>query len=169
MRTERDLEAKFTRQAAMKLREGSQDGRRSRGRRRSSALGTLMFSGQVNTNRLLQLMPKDEDSTSMWWADGFPDVVKSARWVRVIRSGEFAFALDTETLGVPHFGALSTDTAWDQLPAAKLEATIHAGGRTYHCTGAKPWTRYTGPRLIESGRFFQRGDITNLIFKSERW
>jgi hypothetical protein len=47
---QKGLEAKFTRQAAMKLREGS-SGRRSRGRR-SSALDTLMFSGQVNTNRL---------------------------------------------------------------------------------------------------------------------
>ena len=46
------LEAEFTRQAVMKLREGS-DGRRSRGRRSSrsgsSALGTLLFSGQVHT------------------------------------------------------------------------------------------------------------------------
>ena len=46
------LEAEFTRQVVMKLREGS-DGRRSRGRRSSpsgsSALGTLMFSGQVHT------------------------------------------------------------------------------------------------------------------------
>ena len=48
------LEAEFTRQAAMKLREGSDvrrsPGRRSR-RRLSSALDTLMFSGQV-TNQL---------------------------------------------------------------------------------------------------------------------
>jgi hypothetical protein len=46
------LEAEFTRQAAMKLREGSDarnsQGRRSR-RRRSSALDTLMFAYQVNT------------------------------------------------------------------------------------------------------------------------
>ena len=49
------LEAEFTRQAAMKLREGS-DGRRSRGRRSrrspASALGTLMFSGQAHTMEL---------------------------------------------------------------------------------------------------------------------
>lgn len=38
------LEAKFTRRAAMKLRESSSD--QSSRRRRSSALGTLMFSGQ---------------------------------------------------------------------------------------------------------------------------
>ena len=46
------LKAEFTRQAAMKLREGS-DARRSQGRRsrrrRSSALDTLMFADQVNT------------------------------------------------------------------------------------------------------------------------
>jgi len=48
------LKAEFTRQAVMKLREGS-DGRGSRGRRssrsRSSALETLMFSEQINTNQ----------------------------------------------------------------------------------------------------------------------
>ena len=48
------LKAEFTRQAAMKLRENldvrRSQGRRSR-RRRSSALDTLMFFGQVNSNQ----------------------------------------------------------------------------------------------------------------------
>jgi len=115
----------------------------------------------------LPLMPKNEDTTAMWWAKGFPDVIKSAPWLRVIQTGYFAFALNTETLKVPQFGVLSKGAAWDSLPSGELVLTIHVDGKTYRCTGAKPWTRYTGPRLIESGRFFQRGDITDLIFESQ--
>jgi len=157
------LKAKFTGEAAMKLREGSKE-RRSR-RRRSSAVDTLMFSGQFD--RPPALMPKAEDSTSMWWKEGFPSVVKNAPWRRVIQTGRYAFVLDTETLTLPHFGAIGNGMAWSELPSAELALTIHSGGKIYHCTGAKPWTRETGPRLIESGRFFQRSDITDLIFKSE--
>ncbi len=52
------------------------------------------------------LMPHVSDYTLMHWAEGFPSVVPSAPWRRVIETGSYAFVLDTETLRVPHFGVL---------------------------------------------------------------
>jgi hypothetical protein len=112
-------------------------------------------------------MPRTEDSTAMWWAEGFPNVVKGAPWIRVIETGRFAIAMNTETLALPHFGVIEPGKTWNQLPPAALVMTVRVDGTNYQCKGAKPWTRTTGPRLIESGRFFQRGDVTDLIFKSE--
>jgi len=51
----------------------------------------------------LTLMPRVGDYTLMYWADGFPSHTPTAPWRRVIRTGSYAFVLDTETLTIPHF------------------------------------------------------------------
>ena len=66
--------------------------------------------------------------------------------------------------------ATSTETsnqAWQALPPADLTLTIVANGELYRCTAGGPWTNFTGPRLIESGRFVQRADVTDLVFTAE--
>ena len=120
----------------------------------------------VSFGQLADLMPRVEDQSSLWWSEGFPAVVKGAPWERVIKSGQYAMVLDTEKMTVPHFGALK-EGAWQDLPAAKLELGISVNGKIYECEGAKKWSRHGGPRLVEAGAFFQRADVTDLIFKSK--
>ena len=43
---------------------------------------------------------------------------------------------------------------------------IEVDGKAYTCTAGGKCTRWTGPRLIESGRFFQRADVTDLVFQA---
>ena len=122
-------------------------------------------------------MPRMEDYTHMWWAAGFPSHTPEAPWRRVIQTGYYAFVLDTETLRIPHFGAVrpgvgyaecarSDDRAWQRLPPADLALTITANGKSYRCTAGGTRTQTGGPRLIESGRFMQRADVTDLVFES---
>lgn len=124
---------------------------------------------------LVASMPRRADYTYMWWADGFPGHTPSAPWVRVVQTGSYAMALATETLRIPHLGPLATglgyadgagadNAAWRELPAAELALTITVGGREYRCIRGAKWTQHAGPRLIESGRFLQRGDVTGLAF-----
>ena len=123
-------------------------------------------------------MPRVEDYTHMWWAEGFPGHTPEAPWRRVIQTGCYAFVLDTETLRIPHFGAVKSgvgyaecartdNRAWQRLPPADLSLTVTANGKTYRCTAGGKWTAFTGPRLIESGRFMQRSDVTDLAFESD--
>lgn len=123
-------------------------------------------------------MPRVEDYTHMWWAEGFPSHTPAAPWLRCIQTGRYALALDTETLRIDHLGpvpsgpdylacARADNGGWQRLPAAELALTIAANGRTYRCTAGGPWTNFTGPRLIESGRFVQRADVTDLVFAAE--
>ncbi|TWT79272.1 hypothetical protein CA13_06700 [Planctomycetes bacterium CA13] len=102
----------------------------------------------------------------MWWADGFPSHSPSARWHRCFQSGNYGFVLDTETMQIPHFGPLDIPNAVTTLPPAQLGLRIVVDGKTYECAAGGKWTKHGGPRLIESGRFFQRGDVTDLVFTS---
>ena len=124
-----------------------------------------------------ELMPRPGDYTLMWWADGFPAHTPEAPWLRVIQTGHYAFALETDTLKVPHFGALATgldyaaaatadNSSWQALPPAELSLKVTVDGRDYRCTKGGRWTQFDGPRLIDSGRFVQRADVTNLEFQA---
>ena len=54
-----------------------------------------------------------------------------------------------------------------ELPGAELSLVLKVDGKRYTCSGSEEWSRFTGPRLIESGRFLQRADVTDLVFLSE--
>lgn len=114
----------------------------------------------------------------MWWAEGFPSRTPSAPWLRVIQTGSFAMALNTGTLKVEHFGAvtdrggydaavLGDNRVWRDLPPADLALRITVDGKVYRCRAGGKWSRWAGPRLVESGRFFQRADVTGLEFISD--
>ncbi|MDF1863062.1 MAG: hypothetical protein P1U87_22790, partial [Verrucomicrobiales bacterium] len=120
---------------------------------------------------LLPFMPKAQDYTHQWWAEGFPGHREGTPWLRVTQTGTFAFVLNTETLKIPHFGTVDTDAdystalqwenaEWSSLPPAELDLRLTVDGKEYHHSGGGEWTRHGGPRLIESGRFFQRSDVT---------
>ncbi len=124
------------------------------------------------------LMPRVEDYTHTWWAEGFPAHVPSAPWRRCVQTGYYAIVFDTDALRIPHFGpvpdgvdyaaaARADNRAWRSLPPAELALSITAGGTTYRGTAGGKWTQFTGPRLVESGRFLQRADVTDLIFTAD--
>ncbi len=126
----------------------------------------------------LTLMPRVGDYTLMYWADGFPSHTPTAPWRRVIRTGSYAFVLDTETLTIPHFGpipsgpdygtsARSEDRTWESLPPATLSLTVMANGKRYTNIGGAKWSQFGGPRLVDSGRFVQRADVTDLVFAAD--
>ncbi len=126
----------------------------------------------------ISAMPHVGDYTHMWWAEGFPGHTPEAPWRRVIQTGRYAVALDTETMRVPHLGPVPPGTgysecagadnrAWGGLPAADLALAIAVEGKTYRCARGGKWSAFGGPRLVESGRFLQRADVTGLVFAAE--
>jgi hypothetical protein len=144
----------------------------------SSALASKKGMAEVRTVQTRPYLSHPADYTLMWWADGFPSHTPSAPWRRCIQTGYYAMALDTQTLRIPHFGpvpagvgyaecAVADNTAWQGLPPADLRLTITANGKAYRCAGGGNWTAFGGPRLIESGRFMQRADVTGLAFAAD--
>jgi hypothetical protein len=126
----------------------------------------------------LALMPQVADYSSMWWAEGFPAVIPDAPWHRCIQTGTYACMLDTETLELLHLGPVPAGTGyaaqvlgqgpdWSPIPAAELDLKICVDGTVYHATKGGAFSRFTGPRLIASGRFVQRADVTDLVFESD--
>ena len=114
------------------------------------------------------LMPHVEDQTQMYWAEGYPGTIPTAPWLRVVQTGRYAMVLNTETLSIPHFGSVGgLKDDWHNLPAAELALNMTVDGKSYRCKAGGKWARFTGPRLIESGHFFQRADVTNLEFRSD--
>ena len=113
----------------------------------------------------------------MWWADGFQGRSSTGQWNRAIQTGQYAFVLDVERMAVTHMGTLGDslsyadaarqgNAAWSQLPPAQLDLEVRVGGITYRCTRGGPALDHDGPRIIESGRFVQRADVTGLVFES---
>jgi hypothetical protein len=124
---------------------------------------------------LSSLMPQTGDYTSMWWAEGFPGVIPNAPWKRCVQTGSYAMEQDTESLQFSHLGPVPPGVTYRQFgendqqvrqtySPAKLELELTANGKTYHCKNGGKWSRFTGPRLIESGLFMQRADVTDLEF-----
>lgn len=103
----------------------------------------------------------------MAWAEGFPGILPDAPWNRLIQTGTYSMVLNTASLQVPHLGPVLDGTPAAGSPSpAELDLTLTVNGRSYHCREGGKWGRFTGPRLVESGRFLQRADVTDLVFKS---
>ena len=58
----------------------------------------------------LQAWPAAGDYTTVSWLEGFPSRAAGAPWQRCIRTGHYAFVLDTETMSVPHMGSIEGDS-----------------------------------------------------------
>ena len=136
-----------------------------------AAFSSSLFGQQEESPTISEIAPKVSDTTSMWWRDGFPFRVNDAPWLRRVQTGHYAFELHTESLAITHLGPLTSKAkdkdSWKNLVPAKLRLQITVDGTTYHGQGGSEWTRQSGPRLIESGRFVQRADVTDLTFVSK--
>ncbi len=115
----------------------------------------------------IAIMPRQADRTTMWWQSGFPSHGTDIPWHRCVQSETYGFVLDTQSMQIPHFGSLDGDKDVKTLPAAQLNLRIDVGGKVYRCTAGGKWSTHGGPRLIESGRFFQRADVTDLVFATD--
>ena len=141
------------------------------------AVAGLIMPAPGTPCALSDLIPQTGDFTSMWWAEGFPGVIPTAPWKRCVQTGSYAMEQDAVSLQFTHLGPLlagsrpmkfgESEALLPHTPSsAKLELVLTANGKIYHCTKGGPWTRFTGPRLIESGLFMQRADVTDLEFVS---
>lgn len=123
-----------------------------------------------------ECLPLAEDYGHLWWAEGLPGRA-GAPYERMVRTGRYAVSLDTAALAIPHLGVLAEGTDYlaaatetngevVSLPGAEVDLTITVGGREYRCTEGGRLEQHDGPRLIEAGRFLQRTDVTDLVFRS---
>lgn len=120
-------------------------------------------------------MHRVEDYSFMWWAYGFRD----ERRVRCYQTGRYGLAVDTENVQILHLGTIANAESAEHvltqsndlvfsLPPAELNLSITIAGKTYRCiksVSKKP--NIDGVRLVESGYFFQRGDIWGLEFQDD--
>lgn len=133
------------------------------------AITLIAFLGwaKVSSSEWLPFMPASHDRTEVWWQDGFPGLVDGAPWRQCLLTGRFGMVLDTEKLKIPHLGEVSPGQGLFQLPAAELNLEVNVNGALYRVVSGGALTRHGGPRMVESGRFFQRSDVTDLVFQAE--
>ncbi len=136
---------------------------------------SLSVAGAAEITRM---MPLPGDYTSMWWAEGFPGVIPEAPPIRRISTGSYSFAMDTKSMRITELGPVAAGTnyrafvtgtppAISNRPSAELGLAITTGGKTYRCIQGGEITRHGGPRLIVSGQFLQRADVTDLVFATD--
>jgi len=128
------------------------------------------------------LMPKIEDYTLLWWADG-PSYISNTELpptsqMLCLQSGSWGLVIDTKNVRVVRAGRWAAPmgledgmqpgrTAMEELPAAPWDCAVVVGGRRFTCVGHIGFTnKFLQPvRFVESGRFFQRVVIAGLRFE----
>ncbi len=121
-------------------------------------------AAKIKLAEILNLMPQPSDQTKTWWRDGFAGIIDNAKWRRMTLTGNYWFVFDAETVGIPRLGPASTPL--NEIKGADLKLKIEVDGKSYVCKKGAKWSKFSGPRLIESGRFLQRTDIRGLEFES---
>ena len=116
-------------------------------------------------------MPDIRDYTYMWWAHGW----RSPKKVLCFQTGYYGMAVDVKKVRLLNLGVIAkpepygpavsqSNDAVFKLPKARFKLSVRAGNTWYTCTGSDA----PASRIIESGRFVQRADIEQLVFKDER-
>jgi hypothetical protein len=127
-------------------------------------------------------MPGPRDYAFMWWAYGWGRRSPRGEKVLCVQTGHYGFAIDVEKVRLLRLGRIreakpatravaeSNDVVF-ALPEAELALRVRVGGRTYSCVRAavhqRDWLNFP-VRIVESGRFFQRLDILQLVFEDEQ-
>ena len=127
------------------------------------------------------VMPRAEDYTLLWWADGPPGFLGSkeppATGTLCFQSGLWGLAFDTKSARVLRFGTWTAPMKLEDavqpgraalagLPAVDWSCAVVAAGRRFNCVGRmETRDEFLQPvRFVESGRFFQRVTIEGLKF-----
>ena len=138
-------------------------------------------------------MPRRADYSFLWWAYGPP--ASACNHTRVaprhganrqkllcVQTGRYGMAIDAEKVKLLALGLIrgakgaaeavaENNAVVLGLPGADLELAVTVGGRKYTCVrgAADPRDKFLFPvRIIESGRFCQRFDIHQLVFRDGR-
>ena len=125
-------------------------------------------------------MPRLQDYTHMWWADGLRNRSADSRMLRCIQTGYYGLALDVEKVELVHLGPLVNTAGYQDvlfetnqrvldLPPAKLELSVQIGDKRFRCNRSS--VVYSGvpfARIVESGRFCQRSDLLRLDLEDEQ-
>ena len=129
----------------------------------------------------IPLMPRAEDYTLLWWADGPPHFLGSkvppATETLCFQSGIWGLALDAKRVRVLRFGKWAASmglekavqpgrAALAELPTVDWDCAVVAAGRKFTCVGhVETKDEFFQPvRFVESGWFFQRVVIEGLKF-----
>jgi len=142
------------------------------------ALTMTAMGDQTREATARECMPHSDAHGLMWWMEGFPGTSRDCPWLQCVQTGRYALALDVERMQVTHLGLLGESVPYAEaalqgngvvsgLPPADLELSITVHGRRYRCVKGGTYRSHAGPRLIESGRFLQRCDITDLRFEDD--
>jgi hypothetical protein len=139
------------------------------------------FAGPLESLSPSSCRPHPEDHTSLWWANGWIDGTPRAPAVLCLQAGHLVAEFDTSTANLIRLGRLRSPPAYEEslatmrtragisatVPDAGLRLSVRSGDSLYHCiaaaTNRHDWMNFP-VRIIESGRFFQRFDILQLIF-----
>lgn len=122
-----------------------------------------------------------EDYTFLWWADGWRG--RAPEWNKTlhVQTNAYGAAIDVEGPRLLHLGPMAAPKPYAQavadsnevvraLPPADLLLSVTVGGVTYRCTGSATHQNDESNfpvRMIECGRYVQRGDILHAAFKTE--
>ena len=142
-----------------------------------------IHAGSQAASSLLPFMPRAEDFTLLWWANG-PQRYHSIKSpppepVLCLQSGSIGLAFDSKNLRLLHAGRfakrqnvetalLQVNSAVFALPPLKLEVGVLSQGKKFACVGQGDLPKddfYFPVRFVESGRFFQRVAIEGLEFE----
>ncbi len=127
------------------------------------------------------LMPRTEDYTLLWWADGPPSFLSSkappATETLCLQSGSWGLAFDANKVRALRAGKWATPmreelavlpgrTALAELPTVAWDCAVVADGHRFTCVGRMETKGefFQPVRFVESGRFFQRVVIEGLKF-----
>jgi hypothetical protein len=141
--------------------------------------GETMAPGPLRPAAVSALMPESRDYSLMWWAYGWRGRSPDGRKVLCVQTGRYGLAIDAEKLQILHLGPIERPAGYEAaaaqdnavvlgLPAATLNLTVRAGGKEYRCVGCDPApVDYFAnrARIVETGRFVQRMDFADLVFK----
>ena len=128
-------------------------------------------------------MPRPEDFTLLWWANGpqryHSMTAPAPEPLLCLQSGTIGLVVDTKTLRLLHVGKFAKrqdleralqhgDSTLFKLPARTLELSVQSRGKRFLCAGRGELPKddfYFPVRFVESGHFFQRVAIEGLEFK----
>ena len=138
-----------------------------------ASVGTECKADDLRKVSTIKCMNRAEDYSFMWWAHGLRDQKR----IRCYQTGRYGMAVDTENIRVLHLGTIAkaasaeevltqnNDTVFS-LPDADLSLSVTIEGKVYRCVrGVVKYPEQNGARLVESGCFFQRGDVWGLEFQ----
>ena len=148
---------------------------------RLALLVALLGSRLIAAESLAPFMPRPQDYSLLWWADGPPyflgSTAPTTTGILCFQSGSWGLAFDTKRMRALNAGeypkpvAMAKDwqpgrTALAGLPQADWDCAVVMDGRRFTCLGGmETKDEFRQPvRVVESGRFFQRVVMEGLKF-----